>query len=93
MNNNKQREFDLIAGSRISKIGDGIPLHVAISNKNSITFRNKMRRMGLKGKVVDELVKLMDEVGIQKTLENQSIGVRFSTVKHAQRKPKIFKMK
>ena len=93
MNNNRQREFDLIAGSRISKIGDGIPLHVALSNKNSITFRNKMRRMRLNGKVVDELIRLMDEVGIQKTLENQSIGVRFSTVKHSQRKAKIFRMK
>jgi len=93
MNNNRQREFDLIAGSRIAKIGDGIPLHVAISNKNSITFRNKMRRMGIKGKVVDELIRLMDEVGIQKTLESQSIGVRFSTVQKAARKPKIFRMK
>jgi hypothetical protein len=93
MNNNRQREFDLIAGSRIAKIGDGIPLHVAISNKNSITFRNKMRRMRIKGEVVDELIRLMDEVGIQKTLESQSIGVRFSTVQKAARKPKIFRMK
>lgn len=90
---NKQREFDLIAGSRIKKIGEGIPLHVAISNKNSITFRNKMRRMRIKGEVVDELIRLIDEVGIQKTLENQSIGVRFSTVQEAKRSPKVFKLK
>ncbi len=51
--NNRAREFDIIAGSRIKKIGNGIPLHVAIGNKNSITFRNKMRRLGLKGEVVD----------------------------------------
>ena len=31
--NNRAREFDIIAGSRIKKIGDGIPLHVAIGNK------------------------------------------------------------
>lgn len=93
MNNNRQREFDIIAGSRIKKIGEGIPLHVAIGNKNSITFRNKMRRMGLKGEVVESLVKLIDEVAIQKTLESQSIGVRFSTVQEAKTKPKIFRMK
>ena len=91
--NNKQREFDLIAGSRIKKIGEGIPLHVALGNKNSITFRNKMRRMRIKGHVVDELIRLIDEVAIQKTLEGQSIGVRFSTVQEAKTKPKMFKIK
>lgn len=93
MQNNRAREFDIIAGSRIKKIGEGIPLHVAIGNKNSITFRNKMRRMGLKGEVVDSLIRLIDEVAIQKTLENQSIGVRFSTVQEAKVKPKVFRMK
>jgi hypothetical protein len=89
---NKQREFDLIAGSRISKIGEGLPLHVALSNKNSITFRNKMKRMGIQGEIVEELVKLIDEVGIQRTLENQSIGVRFSTVQQAKSKPKVWRL-
>jgi len=89
---NKQREFDLIAGQRISKIGNGLPLHVALSNKNSITFRNKMKRMGIQGDIVEELVKLIDEVGIQKTLENQTIGVRFSTVQQAKSKPKIWRL-
>lgn len=93
MQNNKRREFDLIAASRIKKIGEGIPLHVAIGNKNSITFRNKMRRMRIKGEVVDHLIRLIDEVAIQKTLENQSIGVRFSTVQEAKSKPKIFRLK
>ena len=91
--NNKNREFDLIAGSRISKIGEGIPLHVALSNKNSITFRNKMKRMRLNGFIVDELINLIDEIGIQKTLENQSIGVRFATVPQAKNRPKIWKIK
>ena len=91
--NNKQREFDLIAGSRIKKIGGGIPLHVAIGDKNSITFRNKMRRMRLNGVIVDELIKLIDEVAIQKTLQSQSIGVRFSTVQGAGAKPKVFRIK
>ena len=31
--NNRAREFDIIAGSRIKKIGDGIPLHVAIETR------------------------------------------------------------
>ena len=52
-----------------------------------------MRRLGLKGEVVDSLVRLIDEVAIPKTLENQSIGVRFSTVQEAKVKPKIFRMK
>ena len=66
--NNKAREFDIIAGSRIKKIGNGIPLHVAIGNKNSITFRNKMRRLGLKGEV-DSLVRSMMRLQFKKHLK------------------------
>ncbi len=72
-------------------MGEGVPLHVAISNKRSITLRNKLKRLGLEGDHIDDLISLVDEIGIMHTLENQPIGVRFSTVKNKSSKPNIWK--
>ena len=72
-------------------MGEGVPLHVAISNKRSITLRNKLKRLGLEGEHIDDLISLVDEIGIMNTLENQPIGVRFSTVKSKSSKPNIWK--
>ena len=66
-------------------------MHVAISNKRSITLRNKLKRLGLEGDHIDDLISLVDEIGIMNTLENQPIGVRFSTVKSKSSKPNIWK--
>lgn len=93
MNRQREREFDLIAGNRISKLKPGIKKHVALGNRNSITLRNKFKRMNLKGSHVDEALKMVDEIGFQKILENQSIGVRFSTVSKSRSKPKIWNSK
>ena len=68
----------------------GIPLHVAIGNIRSITLRNKLKRMGLKGDHIDDLISLVDEIGIQQSLNDMPLGVRFSTVKSKKNKPKIF---
>jgi hypothetical protein len=87
----RQREYDRIAGSRISKIKGGIPLHVAIGDIRSITLRNKLKRLGLNGKHIDDLISLVDEIGIQQTLCNMPLGVRFSTVQTPKNKPKIWK--
>lgn len=86
-----QHEFDKIAGSRISKLNGGIKTHIALSNKASITFRNKIKRMGLSGEHIDDALQMLDDIGIQNTLQHQSLGVRFSTVPYAKNKPKIFK--
>ncbi len=92
MSKEKSREYDRIAGSRISKMGGGIPLHVALSNKKSIIFRNKMKRLGLdKNDHVRELTALIDEIGIQENLSQMPLGVRFATVKTERKKPKIWK--
>jgi len=86
-----ERDYDRIAGSRMSKMKGGIPLHVALSNSKSITLRNKIKRMGLKGAHIDDLISLIDEIGIQSTLQNQPLGVRFATIKREKSKPKIWK--
>lgn len=86
-----EREYDRIAASRISKIKGGIPLHVAIGDMRSITLRNKLKRMGLKGSHIDDLIGLVDEIGIQKTLNEMPLGVRFATVKSKKNSPKVWK--
>lgn len=68
----------------------GIPLHVAIGNIRSITLRNKLKRMGLNGSHIDDLISLVDEIGIQQSLNEMPLGVRFSTVKTDKNKPKIW---
>jgi hypothetical protein len=88
-----EREYDRIAGSRISKMNGGIALHVALSKSPSITLRNKLKRMGLQGEHITDLVQMIDELGYQKTLAEQPIGVRFATVKQAKRKPRIWSPK
>ena len=90
MSRQKNREYDRIAASRMSKLNGGIPLHVALSNSRSITLRNKMKRLGLEGEHIKDLIALVDEIGIQKNLENQPIGVRFATVKREKSKPRVW---
>jgi hypothetical protein len=71
-------------------MGGGIPLHVAIARRQSITLRNKLKRMSLEGEHIDDLVQMIDHLGYQDVLANQPIGVRFATVKQAKRKPRIW---
>ena len=61
-----QRQLDRISASRLSKLNEGIPLHVALGQRHSITLRNKFARMGLKGHHVDACLKMVDEIGMQK---------------------------
>ena len=91
MKRQSERDYDRIAGSRMAKMKGGIPLHVALSNSKSITIRNKIKRMGLKGSHIDDLISLIDEIGIQETLSHQPLGVRFATIKREKNKPKIWK--
>ena len=81
-----EREYDKIAGSRISKIKGGIPLHVAIGDIRSITLRNKLKRLGLEGEHVNDLIALVDEIGIQQTLRYAS-WCRFITIKSKKNSP------
>jgi len=90
MNRKSEREYDRIAGSRIAKMGGGIPLYVALGSKSSIILRNKLKRLGIKGEHIEDLLKLVDEVGIQESLKEQPLGVRFATVKTKRNKPKVW---
>jgi len=47
--------------------------------------------MGLQGDHINDLISLVDEIGIQKTLNDMPLGVRFSTVKTKKNKPSIWK--
>ncbi len=47
--------------------------------------------MGLKGSHVNDLISLVDEIGIQQNLNSMPLGVRFSTVKTKQNRPNIWK--
>lgn len=85
-----QRRLDRIAASRIGKLNGGIPTHVSLSNANSITLRNKFKRMGLVGDHIDAALTMVDEVGFSKIMENQSLSSRFATIKASRPKPKIY---
>lgn len=91
MNRERQNEYDRIAASRLSKINGGVSRHIALSNRSSITLRNKLNRMGLEGEHIDAAINMIDEIGLQGVLERQSIGVRFATTPHAKRSPKIWR--
>jgi hypothetical protein len=95
MNNWKktQAEYDKIAATRLNKLEGGISLYVALGGYPSITLRNKMNRMGLKGPHVNAALKMVDELGMQRTLERESLGTRFATVEGSKSKPKIWKKK
>lgn len=91
MNRQRQNEYDRIAASRLSKIKGGIPKHIALSTSSSITLRNKMKRLGLEGEHIEDALQMVDDLGLQKVMERQSLGVRFSTMPSAKRAAKIWK--
>jgi hypothetical protein len=91
MNNRElQRKFDRVAASRLSRINGGIAHHVALSNRASITLRNKMKRMGLHGPHIDAATEMVDEIGLQEVLSTQPLGSRFATIPQAKRPPKVW---
>ena len=85
-----QRRLDRISASRISRLGAGVQQHVALSQIQSITLRNKLKRMGLQGNHVDGALKMVDEIGLQKVLSEQPLASRFATLKSSKPKPKIW---
>lgn len=92
MNNRElQRKFDRVAASRLSRLDGGIPQHIALSNRASITLRNKLKRMGLKGPHIDAATAMVDEIGLQSVLSSQPLGSRFATIPQAKRPPKIWR--
>ena len=91
MNNRElQRKFDRVAASRLSRIEGGVPRHIALSNRASITLRNKLRRMGLQGPHIEAATEMVDDMGLQAVLSTQPLGSRFATIPQAKRVPKIW---
>jgi hypothetical protein len=89
-NRDLQRKLDRISASRLSRIGEGIPRHVALSDIKSITLRNKFKRMGLEGSHIDNALKMVDEIGFQKILNNQPLGSKFATIPQSKKKPAVW---
>tara|TARA_B100000614_G_C14536119_1_gene488467 strand:- start:223 stop:507 length:285 start_codon:yes stop_codon:yes gene_type:complete len=85
-----QRRLDRISASRLSRLGEGVPRYVALSQIQSITLRNKLNRMGLKGPHIDSALNMVDEIGLQKVLSEQPLASRFATLKTSKPKPKIW---
>ena len=90
MTRDSEREYDRIAANRLSRMNGGIPLHVAMARRQSITLRNKLKRMGLEGEHITDLLQMVDQLGFQDVLAHHPVGVRFATVKQAKRKPRIW---
>ena len=88
-----QRRLDRIASSRISRLNGGIKRHISLSNINSITLRNKFKRMGLQGSHVDSAIQMVDEIGFMKIMENQPLSSRFATIQASKPKPRIYEPK
>lgn len=49
-----------------------------------------MRRMGLEGDHIENALELVDQAGLNDLLSSQPLGVRFSTVPVAARKPRVW---
>ena len=86
----RQREYDRIAASRISKLGGGVPRHVALGSSSALSLRWKFARMRLEGPHIDAALSLVDEQAMQMQLSRQSIGVRFATMPQARKKLKVW---
>jgi hypothetical protein len=86
----RQREYDRIAASRISKLGGGVPKHIALGSPAALSLRWKMQRMGLTGEHIDAAIRLVDEQAMQAQLQRQSIGVRFATMPQSRKRVKVW---
>jgi hypothetical protein len=79
----REQEYDRIAASRLARLGGGVPRHVALGSKASLSLRWKLARMGLQGPHVDHAVQLVDELSLAAILDRHPIGVRFATIPRA----------
>ena len=81
------RTLDRLAASRMF-----LERHEALSAlPDSITMRFKLKRMGLdiNNAGVNELLNLIDSLGYQKMLANETVATRFSAVKRELKRKRI----
>jgi hypothetical protein len=88
-----EQEYDRIASSRLSRLDGGISKRIALMNKRSMIFEFKMRRLGLSGSHIDACQKIIDDISINETLSNHTIGVRFATIPRSKKPLDIWKIK
>jgi len=88
----RQQEYDRIAASRISRLNGGIPKHMALGRKTSLSLRYKLKRLGLDGPHIAHALSIVDETNLIDVLDHQSLGVRFSTMPSASKAVKIWKV-
>ena len=87
-----EQEYDRIASSRLSRLNGGVERHIALGSKNSIRLRFKLNRMGIKGDHIDDIIKLVDNIDLNQTLSNHTIGVRFATIPRSKKPLDIWKI-
>lgn len=86
-----RNDYDRIAGSRLRIHQGGLEIHQALSSKESILVRRLISRLNLnRNSNSSKLISLVDELGINSTLQNQPLGVRYATVKRKASKPYIY---
>lgn len=86
----RQRDYDRIAAARLSKLGGGVPRHVALGSRASLSLRWKFQRMGLTGPHVDHAVALVDEVALNQLLAVHPISTRFATMPKAKKSLEVW---
>jgi len=87
----REREFDRIAASRMRATDGGFQRHIALGNQSCITFRFKLEKMGLlRGGKAAKLIEIVDSVAYQETLRNNTLGVRYATVKRKNKRNQIW---
>lgn len=88
-----EQEYDRIASSRLSRLDGGISKRIALMNKRSMIFEFKMKRLGLQGDHINACQKIIDDISINETLSNHTIGVRFATIPRSKKPLDIWKIK
>ena len=88
-----EQEYDRIASSRLSRLNGGVERHIALGSKNSIRLRFKLNRMGIKGNHIDDIIKLVDDIDLNETLANHTIGVGFATIPRSKKPLDIWTIK
>ena len=86
----REQEYDRIAAGRLARLNGGVPRHVALGSRSSLSLRWKLKRMRLSGPHIDSAIELVDELALAKILEHHPIGVRFATIPRSKRELEVW---
>jgi len=90
-----RREFDRMAAQRMRLHSGGVPLHVALGGRPSVSLRFKMKRLGfgLDRPEVNDLLELVDSVEYQKSMSQMPMSIRYATVSRPRRERRVWGFK